>query len=115
MFPKFDEKMSVQQKFEKLIKSIQKRAEQEDKSYAVFVDEMPPLFFESCPQYEKFFQTLLAECPLVHIFMAISPSGRNLTQPIDVKFVGNQFYVKQLRTRHRNSFLLSSFLIHLTY
>ena len=110
-----DDQWSIKQKFEKLITAIQKRAEQEKKIYAVFIDEMPPSFFESCPQYEKYFEALLADCTLVHVFMAISPSGRNLTNPIDVKFFGNQIFAKQLRTRHCNSFLLSTFLIHLTY
>ena len=76
---------------------------------------MPPLFFEKCHHYEKFFQSLLSECTLVYVFMAISPSGNNLTKPIDVKFQQNHIFAKQLRTRHRNSFLLSCFLIHLTY
>ena len=49
--------------------------------------------------------------------MAISPSGRNLTMPIEIKFGDGEskIFCKQLRSRHRNSFLLSNFLIHLTY
>ena len=48
--------------------------------------------------------------------MAISPSGKNLTKSIDVKFDDDdKIFCKQLRSRHRNSFLLSNFLIHLTY
>ena len=76
---------------------------------------MPPSYFEDYPIYEKVFQFLQNDNPLVHVFMAISPSGRNLTTPIEIKFSNNEIFSKQLRTRHRNSFLLSSFLIHLTY
>ena len=104
-------------KFEELLIAIQKKAEGTNKRFAVFIDEMPPSFFEECPEYEQFFQSLHVNCPLVHVFMAIGPSGKNLNQPIYVKLDNddNKIFFKQLRSRHRNSFLLSTFLIHLTY
>ena len=108
--------MPIKEKFEELIKTFQKEAEQTKKTFAVFIDEMPPMFFETCPEYQEFFQELQDKYPLIHVFMAISPSGRDLTKPINVMFENNdKIFAKQLRTRHRNSFLLSSFLIHVTY
>ena len=116
MIPHYDSKVSLKQKFEDLISAIHEKAEQDKKIFAILIDEMPPSFFETCAEYEEFFQHLQNEYPLVYIFMAISPSGRNLTQPIKVKFKDDRkIFAKQLRTRHRNSFLLSNFLIHLTY
>ena len=116
MIVAYDDQWSIMQKFEELIKSFQKKAEQENKIIAIFIDEMPPSFFEECPKYEEFFLHLQAECPLVHVLLAISPSGRNMTKSIVINFKHTgKIFVKQLRSRHRNSSLLSSFLIHMTY
>ena len=116
MIPNFDDKLPIKQKFQKLIEAIQEKADQTKKIFAILIDEMPPSFFECCPEYQEFFQFLQDKYPLVHIFMAISPSGKNLTKPIKIMFDSNsKIFAKQLTTRHRNSFLLSTFLIHLTY
>lgn len=76
---------------------------------------MPPDFFEEHPDYEAFFNYLQKTYPQVYVFIAVSPSGRNLTKPLEFIFEDNKVYTKQLRTRHRNSYLLSALLIHLTY
>ena len=116
MIPNYDDKLLIKQKFEELVKAIQEKAEQCKTMFAILIDEMPPSFFENCVEYEEFFDYLQNEYPLVHVFMAISPSGRNLSRPIEMEFKDdNKIFAKQLRTRHRNSFLLSNFLIHLTY
>lgn len=116
MISDHNDKLPFKQNIEELIKTFQKRAENSNKKFAVLIDEMPPSFFEECPEYEKFFKYLHDKYPLVHIFMAVSPSGKNLTMPIQVKFDDdNEIFCKQLRSRHRNSFLLSNFLIHLAY
>ena len=116
MIADHNKQWSIKKKFEELIKSVQKRAEQENKYIALFIDEMPLSFFEECKEYNGFFQYLHAKYPLVHVFMAISPSGRNLAEPIDIQLEDNdKIFAKQLRSRHRNSILLSSLLIHLTY
>ena len=82
MIPNFDEKLPIKEVFQELIKAIHEKAKETDNIFAVLVDEMPPSFFESCPEYQEFFQNLQENYPLVHVFMAISPSGRNLTKPI---------------------------------
>ena len=115
MIPDYNNQWSIEKKFEGLVKSIEKKAEKSGKRCAVLIDEFPPLFFEICANYQRFLCDLQAQCPLVYIFLAISPSGRNLNQSIAIKFEDDKIFVKQLRTRHRNSFLLSTFLIHLTY
>ena len=115
MILNYNNQLSIDKKFDQLIKSIQKAAEVKAKSFAIFIDELPPSFFEICPDYQRLFSDLQAKCPLVHVFLAISPSGRNLSQPIAIQFEDDKVFAKQLRTRHRNSFLLSCFLIHITY
>ena len=106
---------SIKKNFEELVKSIQEKAEKLKKIYAVLIDEIPPSFLEACPDYEQFLHALQTECPSVHVFLAFSPSGRNLDRPIEINFEDGKVFAKQLRTRHRNSFLLSTFLIHITY
>ena len=122
MLDDFDDKWSIKEKLEKLIKSLHQRAKNvkrkktQPKHVALFIDEMPPSFFESNPDYEKIFADLHNAFPLVYVFMAISPSGKDLTKALDIKFdAKGKIFAKQLRSRHRNSFLLASFLIHLTY
>ena len=106
----------MKKKFEELIKSVQIRAEKDEKCIAMLIDEMPLSFFEECQEYKEFFHHLQVEYPLVYVFMAISPSGRNISKPINIQFESNdKVFAKQLRSRHRNSLLLSSLLIHLTY
>ena len=115
MIPDYNNQWSIKKKFEELVKSIQKKAEKLKKTYAVLIDEIPPSFLEACPDYEQFLHSLQSECPLVHVFLAFSPSGSNLDWPIAINFEDDKIFAKQLRTRHRNSFLLSTFLIHVTY
>ena len=117
MLSDYDDKMPIEQKFEELIMAIQKKAEQSKKYFAILIDEVPLLFFGNCKNHQEFLKNLQERYPLVHVFIAISPSGRNLANPIDIMFLNNneKIFAKQLRTRHRNSFLLSNFLIHLTY
>ena len=112
----FENDFSIKEKLEQLLKALQNKAEIEDKYYAVFIDEMPPEFFEECPDYEEFLEDLQSKHPRIVLFLAISPSGRNLTKPLQIKFLNKgKIFVKHLRTRHRNSLLLSTLLIHLTY
>ena len=117
MIPDYNDKWPTSKKFEELLKAIDEVAKRMNKRFAVFIDEMPPSFFEEFPQYEIFFKSLHEKYSMVYVFMAISPSGRNLTMPIEIKFGDGEskIFCKQLRSRHRNSFLLSNFLIHLTY
>ena len=82
MIPDYNYQWSIEKKFEGLVKSIEKKAEKSGKRCAVLIDEFPPLFFEICPNYHRFLCDLQAQCPLVYIFLAISPSGRNLNQSI---------------------------------
>ena len=115
LIPNFDDTLPIKQMFQELIKAIHEIAEQIKTNFAILIDEMPPSFFEGS-DYETFFKFLQDEYPLAHVFMAISPSGRNLSKPINLKFYDKEkVLAKQLRIRHRNSLLLSSFLIHLTY
>ena len=112
----FENDFSRKQKLELLLQAIQNQAETEDKYYAVFIDEMPPEFFEECPKYEEFLTNLRNNHTRVILLMAVCPSGRNLTQPYQIEFRSkSKIFAKQLRTRHRNSLLLSTLLIHLTY
>ena len=116
MISSFDGKWSFKKKFESLLKEIQKQAEIDSKHFVIFIDEIPPEFFESCSEYDSTLNQLHDECSLVHVFMAISPIGRHLTMPLQLNFSdGNKVFVQQLQTRHRNSFPLSAFLIHMTY
>ena len=115
LVPDYNTQWPIKKKFEALIKAIQKIAEKLEKTYAVLIDEMPPSFLEACPDYGQFLQSLQAKCKLVHVFLAFSPSGRNLNKPITFVFKEDKIFAKQLKTRHRNSFLLSIFLIHITY
>ena len=103
-------------KLDKLLNAIQNEAEKNDEYFSVFIDEMPPAFFENCPDYNQFLDYLHDKYSRVYLFIAISPSGRNLTRPLELQFgKSDKIYARQLRTRHRNSFLLSTLLIHLTY
>lgn len=116
MISSFDGKWSFKKKFESLLKEIQKQAEIDSKHFVIFIDEIPPEFFESCSEYDSTLNQLHDECSLIHVFMAISPIGRHLTMPLQLNFSdGNKVFVQQLQTRHRNSFPLSAFLIHMTY
>ena len=111
MIIEFDHNWPLKQKFEELVKSMQKRAEEQNRTMILFIDEMPPSIFEECPEYEIFFQTLQDKYNLVHIFMAISPSGRNLNKAMEINFEGKGCFAKQLRTRHRNSYILSNLFL----
>ena len=113
--PEFDVQWAIRKKVECLIMKLQKKAEQHKKHFAVFIDEMPLSFFEG-QDYEDLLVTWQIKYPQVYLFLAISPSGRALVQPVELIFqCKEKVYAKQLLTRHRNSFLLSTFLIHLTY
>ena len=117
MIAEYNKDWPMKKKLEELMKALQEKAEETNKEFAVFIDEMPPSFFEENPDNKSFFKALHDEYHSVHVFMAISPSGKNLTKAIDVKFGDgdNKIFCRQLRSRHRNSFLLSNFLVHLTY
>ena len=63
MIPNYNKQWSIVKKFEELIKLIQKKAEKSGKICAVLIDEMPPSFFEECPDYQEFLQALFDEWP----------------------------------------------------
>ena len=91
---------------------LQNKAEQHKKHFAVFIDEMPLAFFEG-QDYEDLLVSWQNKYPQVYLFLSISPSGRALVLPVELIFQRqDKIYSKQLLTRHRNSFLLSTFLIH---
>ena len=96
---------------------VQKKAEDEEQEtyFAIFIDEMPLSFFEE-EDYEDLLASWQSKYPKVYLFMSISPSGRDLAKLVEVDFHNkDKIFARKLLTRHRNSFLLSSFLIHLTY
>ena len=114
MISGYDDQWSIIHKFEMLLKSYQEKAKQTNKIFVIFIDEMSPSIFEH--SLEDKLQHIQAESTLVYVLLAISPSGRNLTKAIEIKFSNDdKMFIRQLRSRHRNSLLLSSFLVHLTY
>ena len=113
--PNFAAQWPIRRKLFQLIRGAQKKAEEQKKCFAIFIDEMPLYFFEN-QDYEDLLISWNTTYPRVFLFLSISPSGRYLYDPIEVIFKRqDKIFARQLLTRHRNSFLLSSFLIHLTY
>ena len=90
----------------------------EGKRYIVLLDEMAAEFFESCPDYIAFFEEIYERFPLVNIIMAVNPSGNRMTIPLSIEpseHISNKVLEMQLLTRHRNSYQVAAFLVHITY
>jgi len=102
-----------------LMQEMQKRAEIEERQYLLFIDEMLANFFEE--SVESTYQYLLQlskDFNKVQLYMAVRPMGQNLTTT-DIKLrpkseQDEKVIMYQLQTRHRNSYLISAFLLHLT-
>ena len=100
-----------------LLDALQERARNQGKHILLFVDEMMAHFFMKWPGYENF-KRVMMNYKCVHLYMAVNPAGDALSHPLNIgPFIDNSrnLLTMQLQTRHRNSFQIAAFLVHLTY
>ena len=50
MIAEYNKDWPMKKKLEELMKALQEKAEETNKEFAVFIDEMPPSFFEENPE-----------------------------------------------------------------
>ena len=102
-----------------LMAEMQKRAEIEQRQYLLFIDEMLANFFEeSVESSYQYLLELTTDFNKLQLYMAVRPMGENLIAT-DIKLRPNSeqdenVVMFQLQTRHRNSYQISAFLLHLT-
>ena len=100
-----------------LLDELQIRAKNEKRHILLFVDEMMAQFFIKWPGFEDFLFEM-KKYKYVHLYMAINPAGEALSGPLNVGPFdedNENILAVRLQTRHRNSFQIAAFLVHLTY
>lgn len=88
------------QKIAYLLFALHKKAVEDEKYFAIFIDEMPLSFFEK-QDYEDILISWQSYYPQIYLFLSISPSGRYLKEPVEVNFRhSDKVFATQLLTRH---------------